>query len=174
MAAIPPNTTFEAEREKDRIYGWGNHEPNHWLYSPRCAYQQSQSISLAPANYDRWCEFFEKALVNGHDELRAMMTDRERAALAALPKIVTIYRGIRLPPGEELDTLRPGFSWTLERARAQWFATEYATRFVKRGSPVVLKGSIFRDAIIWLLLGRNEAEIVVRPGYLLRWDPCSE
>ena len=57
-----------------------------------------------------------------HDLLRsdrperyAIMTENERAVLADLPDEVTVWRG---------DTDDPGWSWTLKREVAEWFARQ--------------------------------------------------
>ena len=50
-----------------------------------------------------------------------VMTDQERAAFAALPDTVTIWRGGSLAPGETLAHRAHGFHWALERQTSLGF-----------------------------------------------------
>jgi hypothetical protein len=77
-----------------------------------------------------------------------VMDDEERAALAALPDVVTVYRGTGHPRE------RQPLSWTLDKEKARWFAK----RFQRNG--YILTGKVKKADIRALLLVRKESEIV--------------
>jgi hypothetical protein len=84
-----------------------------------------------------------------------VMNDEERAALAALPPLVPIYRGI----GHRRAAL--GLSWTIDRERAEWFARRFAGVAGRR--PFLVSGKIERRHMLAYLGERKESEIVVDP-----------
>jgi hypothetical protein len=113
--------------------------------------------------YDEWLEVFG----SGRDDREYTMTDIEREALAKLPEEMTVYRGFtRLNgrgPIEDEDRQLHSFSWTLDRAKAVWFAERWAgdddIRYV--ATAVVRKPDVVAH-----FLGRGEKEIVVMPDDL--------
>lgn len=142
------------------IYGIGNHPPEGGFYDPLGAYQQSQTTAAPLAQYERWFQFLSEAVATRqYDHL---MDDEERAALGALPARVTVYRGLRT---KNYQPDHVGFSWTLSREVAERFANVYrkARWGDPDGAPIVLEQTIDRDQIVWLLLGRNEQEVVICP-----------
>jgi hypothetical protein len=83
-----------------------------------------------------------------------MMDNLERTYLGMLPPSFTVYRGVN-----DRRYAR-GFSWTLDRERAEWFAR----RFSHDGrSPHLVTGTVARADVIAYLGGRGEQEILVRP-----------
>lgn len=102
-----------------------------------------------------WQHFYAWVEIFSHEDLNSemLMTDKERARLAALPEVVRIYRGATLEMNED------GLSWTLDQGRAKWFAE----RFSHRGSAVVIHADVPRDQIVALLEGRSEDEVIVLP-----------
>jgi hypothetical protein len=97
-------------------------------------------------NFDAWETIFSSG------GARLMMNTKERRAFDVLPESVEVYRGAK-------HKHRRGFSWTLSREKAEWFAQ----RFDMRGA-VLLSRTIApaRDALA-LLLGRGEDELLLRP-----------
>lgn len=83
-----------------------------------------------------------------------LMDDMERANLAQMTQRVTIYRGY--PQGGT----RKGWSWTLNRRRAEWFANRYTAPGDARN---VIETTIDKDDIIAVFHGRNEAEVIIDP-----------
>jgi len=83
-----------------------------------------------------------------------MMTTEEREHLAALPDFINVYRGTTKDVGEH------GFSWTLERARAEWFANRFASDL---DTPIAIEGVVSKYEIIAYIAGRGESEILVPP-----------
>lgn len=79
-----------------------------------------------------------------------VMTKAERALLASLPETLTIYRGFSGANGQH------GFSWTLDRAQAEWFATRFGEE-----APCIATATIARDQVL-AYCGRED-EIVVDP-----------
>lgn len=82
----------------------------------------------------------------------SVMTEEERASLAAMPERITVYRGYNDPSFEE------GFSWTTNRTKGLWFAKRF------RGAATLLTGTIARDEVRAYIEGRGEFEIVALPG----------
>jgi hypothetical protein len=83
-----------------------------------------------------------------------IMDEEERAALAAMPDTLTIYRGLTS------RGTRKGWSWTLDRAKAGWFAKRLAQ---EGDEPIVLTGTVSKAHVIAYFTGRGEEEIVVNP-----------
>lgn len=83
----------------------------------------------------------------------SMMTATERKALAALPDVVTVYRG----HGENVNEF--GLSWTLNVTTATGFAMMWRMMSM---TPVLVTGRVRRRDILAVKLGRNEAEIIAR------------
>jgi hypothetical protein len=84
-------------------------------------------------------------------ELDCMMDERERAALAALPERVPIYRGC-------YAINKTGLSWSTDRAIAERFPR--LGRYSRPGeTPLLRSGTTRRDRAV-LKLNRNEFEII--------------
>lgn len=99
-------------------------------------------------HYDEWYDVLSSAGAS------LMMLDEEAAALAALPDVVTIYRGAKLEINED------GLSWTLDHDRGMWFAK----RFYDKDEPAVnIHATVQRENIVALLTGRSENEVIVLP-----------
>jgi hypothetical protein len=84
----------------------------------------------------------------------AMMTDEENGALASLPSEVEVFRGVG-----HAD-LAAGFSWTLDRACAEWFARRFAAL---HASPILVTGHVSRPDVIAYLEARQEHEVISLP-----------
>lgn len=94
----------------------------------------------------------------------ALMRLAEAEALAAMPEEFAVFRGAQRSLNER------GWSWTLSRDRAVWFARRGAARpwEGRRRSnaatePVLLAGSARRRDVVAYFDGRNEQEIVIAP-----------
>lgn len=83
-----------------------------------------------------------------------MMNAEEREEFNKLPAVVTIYRGHR-------DHNGSGFSWTLSKDKARWFAKRFDTK--QRAGGFVTTGKVRREDIVALLLGRGEQEVICFP-----------
>lgn len=98
-------------------------------------------------NYDRW----EKILKGYGRQLLAV--DLDKNFYKRLPEMVTIYRGVS---SEGIN----GFSWTLNRKVAKWFAVQNIIG--ESITPLLLKGKVNKSDII-TVYDNEEEEIVVFP-----------
>lgn len=99
-------------------------------------------------NYDGWNE-----VLSTHG---LAMEPEEQAVLDALPEAVTIYRGCT-KEGEN------GYSWTLDKTKAEWFAKRFS-----RSGAQLLEAQVSKDSIVAYLGRRGESEIVVLPEDVVR------
>jgi hypothetical protein len=84
-------------------------------------------------------------------DLDLMMSERERAALAALPERITVYRGC-------YRVNRAGLSWSIDRSVAARFP--HLMRYRRDGEQAILRiGTAWRDEVV-LKLDRDEHEII--------------
>lgn len=99
---------------------------------------------------------------------KAMFTPcADRAALKKLPAVLDIYRGTT---AVEKHGHYLGFSWTLDKEKARWFAT----RLIKPsdGTPMIASAKVCKKYITGYMDGRGEKEIIVEPKELegLEWE----
>lgn len=87
-----------------------------------------------------------------------LMNEDERAALAALPDEVTVYRGC-------YALNKWGLSWTTDRAVAERFPTLH--RYRQDGQPLLVTARARKANILAVKGGRDEAEIICyRPKHV--------
>lgn len=84
-----------------------------------------------------------------------VMNEDERVAFATLPAAMTVYRGVGHP------RFQKGMSWTLDKARAEWFAKRFAGSGGRAAH--VYSGLVAKPDVLAHFLGRGEDEIVVLP-----------
>lgn len=105
-------------------------------------------------NAEDWQELLGNTRRKGRG--RWFMTKDERADLGALPATFEVWRGTNSPEDTGSD-----LSWTLDRAKAEWFAR----RWSHKGSLRLLHGEVARRDVVGLVHARGEQEIVVAsPG----------
>lgn len=100
----------------------------------------------------------------------AIMGASEREVWDALPRVMNVFRG------QQSDEDGKGFSWTLCRKRAEWFAYHRGTARMnyvtngrwKPGKGVVFAGCVEKDEVLCYLDGRSEQEILVHPESVLK------
>lgn len=104
-------------------------------------------------NEIQWIEF----LTCERPRSELMMDWDELAALEAMPDTLRIYRGFHMEGREQ------GCSWTVERARAEWFARRYT-----RDDDVarVATGTAAKTDVLAHFMGRGEHEIVILPEHV--------
>ena len=102
-------------------------------------------------NHDLFVELFSSDR-SGRD---ALMREDQRQALKKLPKVLTVYRGIR---AVEPCSREDGLSFTLERDTAVFFARRYGH------SGRVLTATVHKRHVLAYVTDRNEAELVILPG----------
>jgi hypothetical protein len=138
-------------------------------------YKMERLEALAPkmTDTDYWAalglwyteqEFFNQAQLRrlfaidrpGREHL---MDEEDRAFLAQLPESFDVFRGY----GKTAN----GWSWTLDRKKAIWFAQRFAGVSSDK-PPMLATGSIDRSAVVAYFGGRGESEIVVDPKKVKR------
>ena len=95
-------------------------------------------------NLEQWKELLSANRSSRH----YLMDESEVQLLNSLPELVTIYRGCVKGLNEN------GLSWTLDKAKAEFFAN----RFSKEG--IILEREIPKSDIIAVLTGRGESEVI--------------
>lgn len=119
------------------------------MYTPKQYWQLLSEVYIDTENLNQNIKLWYDLLFSEDipEKSRYFMNTGERLALKELPEVLTIYRGC--------SDKHTGYSWTLDRETAKWFAN----RFNKAG--LVLTGTVEKKDCLGLLLGRNEKEIVV-------------
>lgn len=87
----------------------------------------------------------------------ALMDEEEREVLAAMPEVLTVYRGFKIKKSER------GLSWTTDRDKAVWFARRL--RYPHQSS-FVAQANVAKKDVLAYFDGRNEKEVVVLPTSL--------
>ena len=111
------------------------------------------SLYLTPRAFrEQWMQIFS-APRTGHDQL---MTKEEFDAFTDLPFSIEVMRGFAHDGGEV------GFSWTRSLAVAEHFAREAAT-YPEASTPRIAYGTVAKESVIGVLLGRGQNEIIAMP-----------
>ena len=107
-----------------------------------------------------------------HDMLTADATGREFMSDEDVRSVFTLppERGGLLPEtkiyrGFSWDEALDGYSWTLDRARAKWFADRSAWR--KGDVPKVATATVKREHVIAYITSRGEQELVLLPEHAM-------
>ena len=100
---------------------------------------------------DEWTEVWAHVYHCGklNWRFKRLMGTSDRRIFDALPEVVTVYRGCR----SEDEVL--GYSWSLRRSTAEWFATRDASE------GVLAEAEVHRSLVMAYFDERNEAEVVV-------------
>ena len=123
------------------------------------AWMRSENPNMDPnVSQSKLIALFKKA------NPRYLMDTEEQLQLAGLPDPVTIYRGVTSVNRSRVRAM----SWTLNLETAEWFAH----RFEENGT--VYEAQIQKAHILALFNGRNEAEIVVEPAFLMNIEEVQE
>lgn len=97
----------------------------------------------------------------------SFMTAPDRRALRKLPDSLQVYRGTRSDERDDNGYL--GFSWTVDKKVAQWFATRSD---VDGTSPQIAIAECNKEDVIGYFSSSDEKEIVVLSGNLqnVEWE----
>lgn len=105
---------------------------------------------IPEAKLETW---FKKA------DKRYLMSKREQKIFNELPEQLTIYRGVRSPE------CKYGFSWTLDKQTACWYADRY-----ENNNSCVYECTADKKDIVCYFNTRNEAEIIMLISDLRKYD----
>ena len=128
-------------------------------WTPLVSYQQSQH----PINYyyKEWCDYFHKCLYLKSEDHLSLMGKKELELYNSLPdEKIKVYRGIAVKSLNDVQD-NFGFSWTLDKNIAEWFSKVFSRRSNDKLIPIVLEREIEKNMIVWVLLDRDEKEVVV-------------
>lgn len=107
----------------------------------------SNDANVKKSTVLRWVMAADKAV---------LMDAEEREVYAALPDVVTIYRGCRTAKAVK------GMSWSLSEEKARWFAERGALLSSGKGDgALVYRAKIKKEDVVAYLDGRNEEEVIV-------------
>lgn len=87
-----------------------------------------------------------------------LMDKREQKKFDKLPERVTIYRGVNNPE------FRYGFSWTIDKRIANWFANRYEGK-----QSYVYECTVDKKDLLCYFDIRNEKEVIINPSVLKRY-----
>lgn len=124
----------------------------------QCVREVWESAEFIAPHFLDW----QRILTSRKANKEVMMNKRERATLAKLPEVLTIYRGCGHPKGIK------SFSWTLDKSRANFFS-EYACgsrrKFhgMSESVPTIATAQCKKRDVIAYLNGRQEREVIVNP-----------
>lgn len=129
----------------ESLLAWRIKDPAQWWEIVSGIWTDSENIWQ---EMERWEGIFESAPEGDP------MDDEERKVFDALPDEITIYRGTCAPDG-----IGSGMSWTLDRDKAEWFATRLYMPG-RSGAPQVVTGVVSKADAIGYQAGRGEQEII--------------
>jgi hypothetical protein len=89
----------------------------------------------------------------------AMMLPDEQEALSVLPETIVVYQG-------HTDKRDDGWSWTVRRSVAEWFADRFAN--LENARPVVTQAVIARSDVLAFFTRRSEHEILINPKLITK------
>jgi hypothetical protein len=109
------------------------------------------SIWIDSENIRQNPRLWEQLLRSKRPERQSIMDDEERDALDAMPGLIPVYQG---------HTVRrhDGWSWTTDRAKAEWFAQRFSD--FESSPPALTTGVVYKRLVIAYFTGRGESEIV--------------
>jgi hypothetical protein len=148
-------TLFGWARSQDRLpwlrHLWPHIRPEGREGAFLSAYGSSDAPSLEYAFVVRALRWFGSKGIVPADEQGV-------SALASLPALIRVFRGT---VGAEVESGRVGVSWTIDRAKAAWFATKHG-RFRNASSPaVILSLTVPREAVRAAFFEREEGELLL-------------
>lgn len=170
----------EAVIEAESNHNWGRYI---FLYERPWRLHAFKQINASMDDSDYWkllaevwidCENIREhrmdwweMLTSTRRKRKMFMDTSDRCTFRKLPVQIEAYRGTR---EIEKDSHYFGFSWTLNREKADWFAK----RFVHRddGGPVVCIAQFDRNLCVGYLNGRGEEELVATEVAFIegRWE----
>lgn len=133
---------------------WHLEGPNYW----EMLGQVWSDTENAWQNMDEWHE-----LLTADPEGREMMSSPDVRCVFSLPPeqggllpMTQVYRGYCH------DSAAAGFSWTLDKARARWFAGRLRDKLADPPARII-SGQVAREHVLAYITSRDEQEIVCLP-----------
>jgi hypothetical protein len=120
----------------------------------------------AAVEQDAWSDIWSRTYrQDGNRKKRSlrMMTAGERRKFDAMPDILTVWRGCSHP-----DAIH-GFSWTMDKEMATWFAHRHGTGKTPFGpsqGAILAEMQIHKSIALAYFEGRKESEIVLDARYI--------
>lgn len=109
------------------------------------------SIWMDSENIRQNPQVWQRLLRSKRPGRMAIMDDEEREALEAMPGLIPVYQG-------HTAKRHDGWSWTTDRAKAEWFAQRFSD--FEDSPPVLTEGVVLKRLVIAYFTGRGESEIV--------------
>lgn len=103
-------------------------------------------------NLQQWMDIWDLDIPKRSEHIH---DENDLKALANLPEVIPIYRGIAHKDAVE------GMSWTTDKDKAIWFAQRFSGG--KDRVPYLVTAKVKKSNVIAHFLGRNESEIVAFP-----------
>jgi len=137
-------------------------EENYDLITDEKAYYEFLKDAYIQSEFpmDGFYEYEDLLKLFWHKNYPKLMMDKDELGFYnQLPQEITIWRGIRVE--EELDEENIGFSFTLDKERAEWFAKRFSQD--GKGTPILIEAKVKKDKILSVFLNRGEEEVLVSP-----------
>lgn len=114
------------------------------------------SVDFFSHDHWLWCEVWEYVRESEGGRSQVIHAD-DCPIFDALPDELTVYRGFQREEGGE----EYGWSWSLNRETAEWFARRWPN-----GEPMIATMTVNKSDVLAYFNDRNEAEIVLHPEEL--------
>jgi len=137
-------------------------EENYDLITDEKAYYEFLKDAYIQSEFpmDGFYDYEDLLKLFWHKNYPKLMMDKDELGFYnQLPQEITIWRGIRVE--EELDEENIGFSFTLDKERAEWFAKRFSQD--GKGTPMLIEAKVKKDKILSVFLNRGEEEVLVSP-----------
>jgi len=108
-------------------------------------------------------KYYVKELVYFKDKPQLMMNKDERKEFKKLSKEITIYRGIKIAEGNSINKHNLGFSFSLDKEKAEWFASRL---LLPNDKAYLIEAKVKKKDILSLILDREENEVIADPDLI--------
>ena len=106
---------------------------------------------------------YVKELFYYKDNPKLMMEKKENKKFKKLSNEVSIFRGIKVSMGEEVDEDNVGFSFSLDKEKAEWFATRL---LLPNDKAYLIEAKVQKKDILSLIFDREEKEVIADPDLI--------
>lgn len=150
---------MDALKRKDHIAFIGIHEKPHRFnafisvknkMNDVMYWEMLGELIIGTENFWQWKDKFHEILEERSGSWQ-MMTESEKSFLLNSQSKLTIYRGCS-------NNNKQGWSWSLDKDMAIWFANRYNSR-----DRILITGECDKSMVVAFFNGRNEHEILINP-----------